>query len=802
MKRGRQEDFTEVYEEKEGEGGDANGYTKAERNIARQKANKKWKLVDRKIGSGIDPNPRHTLYYKAQLPELNVDVEWTRFQASLVKPLPVTFRFSGYCPDIVKIGLRKQFLTKYKTMMGRFVEIDGVVLRDDIVTTVEWPGPDVFQIAADSITLSKNEGLEPLSTALFREVNLGHVVRQELASMIPALLLGVKEDHKILDLCAAPGSKTEQLLDLMNKNAYEIGKAASGMVVANDPDPDRILTLKRRYEKCLSPNFLVTCATAEDLARRVHRCGASFDRVLADVPCSGDGTIRKFPHIWRVFRPRMAIELHKIQLAIALSGLQMLHKGGRMVYSTCSINPLEDEAVVAELLRRHWSDGLRLVDTRSLGLLPLLQSRPGVSSWHCDESIFLLGEPKVNHEETLRRIPKLVESMRAPSRDEADLFHLDRCHRILPQDNDTGGFFVAVLEFSDHRAGEKNIPCSSSSVFHYDSVEVMKQLGYNPKRLPKKGNLKKLEGEKGKKRNQQDPLPTSYACCDNIYTKHIFDWLEVERRTINYNALVSRHTQLGEEVSLVSNSLQDALTTWANEESRGFVSDGYSLIHAGVPLVYNTGMKTSTEFALAPYCSHVITPIVRKQNICPIGKEDFLLFASLRISTEDRDPTDEINSVIASPGSSVTDSLRNSLSFSGRNSMRETILTICRSDIRPLLFHIHVICHHQENSGIIEGGGVKNNNDSKKRLSKAERKAIKKGSSRQPVLEAKANNNAVDSLNNQHGESDATLVFRCEYEYRGRDEKVESEKILSSLKFSFVTSVDVCQSYIEAISTC
>ena len=94
-----------------------------------------------------------------------------------------------------------------------------------------------------------------------------------------------------------------------------------------------------------------------------------FDRIVADVPCGGDGTIRKFPHIWRLFRPRMSLELHLVQLQIAISSVLLLKPGGRMVYSTCSINPLEDEAVVSGLLRRFWGR-LRLVDTRAEGLLP------------------------------------------------------------------------------------------------------------------------------------------------------------------------------------------------------------------------------------------------------------------------------------------------------------------------------------------------------------------------------------------------------------------------------------------------
>ena len=74
-----------------------------------------------------------------------------------------------------------------------------------------------------------------------------------------------------------------------------------------------------------------------------------YDRILCDVPCSGDGTIRKAADIWRRWTPINGNGLHPLQLRIALQSASLLKVGGRMVYSTCSFNPVEDEAVVAEV---------------------------------------------------------------------------------------------------------------------------------------------------------------------------------------------------------------------------------------------------------------------------------------------------------------------------------------------------------------------------------------------------------------------------------------------------------------------
>ena len=200
-----------------------------------------------------------------------------------------------------------------------------------------------------------------------------------------------------------------------------------------------------RYSRCGRPNLLINCSRAEDLYRSI-KGKFKFDRIVADVPCSGDGTFRKFSHLWRLFRPRVSLELHLIQLQIAKASALMLKAGGRMIYSTCSINPLEDEAVVAALLL-YCNGKLKLVDVEKEGLLPGLKKRPGISDWTCDDDIFTIGEADdAARQASKSRLTPLVPSMYPPAPSVAAQLHLDRCVRILPHDQDTGGFFVAVLE--------------------------------------------------------------------------------------------------------------------------------------------------------------------------------------------------------------------------------------------------------------------------------------------------------------------------------------------------------------------
>jgi 16S rRNA C967 or C1407 C5-methylase (RsmB/RsmF family) len=129
----------------------------------------------------------------------------------------------------------------------------------------------------------------------------GSITRQEAVSMIPPLLLGVQPGHRVLDMCAAPGSKTSQLLEALH--AAPGGTLPAGFVMANDSDLKRCNLLTHQTKRAGSAGLIVTnhdAATFPELRDGGAAGGPlRFDRVLADVPCSGDGTIRKAPDIWQ-----------------------------------------------------------------------------------------------------------------------------------------------------------------------------------------------------------------------------------------------------------------------------------------------------------------------------------------------------------------------------------------------------------------------------------------------------------------------------------------------------------------------
>ncbi|KAE9033073.1 hypothetical protein PR003_g6614 [Phytophthora rubi] len=283
----------------------------------------------------------------------------------------------------------------------------------------------------------------------------GNLSRQEAVSMVPALLLDVHPHHRVLDMCAAPGSKTAQIMEALISDSSD----AKGFVVANDANEKRGYLLVHQLQRLGLDNFVVTCHEGQDFpglydperSFELQRANV-FDRVLCDVPCSGDGTIRKNRNLWGRWAPGSALTLHPTQIDLGLRATALLRDNGDsiMTYSTCSLNPVENEAVVAELLRR--ADGaLELVDCSSL--LPGLITRPGVTSWNVAwQARTAKGETRAplqwfDHYEAVPDFlqgSRILQSMFPPANEE-DRSVLSRCMRLFPTDQNTGGFFMAVL---------------------------------------------------------------------------------------------------------------------------------------------------------------------------------------------------------------------------------------------------------------------------------------------------------------------------------------------------------------------
>ena len=254
----------------------------------------------------------------------------------------------------------------------------------------------------------------------------GRLTRQEAVSMLPVLALDARPGDLVLDMCASPGSKTTQIAECLGD---------SGLVLGNEVVNSRVNMLVSNTHRHGSQCIAIVNHDGRHMPM-VPESG--FDRVLVDAPCTGSGTTRKNPEVWGKWLPSGGRSLHDLQVDLLSRAVAVTRSGGRIVYATCSLDPVEDEAVVAEILRNH--DDLELLDVSEL--LPNVPGEAGRSDWP------VLGDDGHPSDEVFS------DSMASPT-EERIFSALPRCMRVWNDRVDAGGFFLAVLERSTESQTEK-----------------------------------------------------------------------------------------------------------------------------------------------------------------------------------------------------------------------------------------------------------------------------------------------------------------------------------------------------------
>lgn len=239
---------------------------------------------------------------------------------------------------------------------------------------------------------------------LVTQSNVGNIQRQELVSYIPHLFLDVKPDHKVLETCASPGSKTKNLLEIIK----------DGILISNDKSSSRVNILISESMKKASSNFLITQLDA----MHFPTLNIKFDRICCDVPCSSDGTFKKNPAILPKWKIADAVALSRVQQRILKRALELLRLDGILVYSTCSLNPMENEWIVNSILEEcpgqfKLENDFDFIQFEQLNA-DKLTVRKGITA-------FKYKDYEYNNEE------------------------LSKCIRIMPHDQNTGGFFITVI---------------------------------------------------------------------------------------------------------------------------------------------------------------------------------------------------------------------------------------------------------------------------------------------------------------------------------------------------------------------
>ena len=237
--------------------------------------------------------------------------------------------------------------------------------------------------------------LEPGEIGKTKEHLLGYYYVQEISSMLPMLALKPEAGDFILDLCASPGSKTTQAASMMKNE---------GTIIANEVNLGRIGILNSNLERCGVMNTIVTRKEGVALCEKfLKKTQFKFDKILVDAPCSGEGTLRKSPKTFLMWNPNMIKKIARTQRRLAEAACKLLKVGGTMIYSTCTLAPEENEMIVNYLLNKF--------DIKIEKLTLPLKFRCGVCEWE--------GE-KLNKD-------------------------VENCLRSYPQDNNTDGFFVAMI---------------------------------------------------------------------------------------------------------------------------------------------------------------------------------------------------------------------------------------------------------------------------------------------------------------------------------------------------------------------
>ncbi|SBT86868.1 tRNA m5C-methyltransferase, putative [Plasmodium malariae] len=512
--------------------------------------------------------------------------EIDNFMEIINKELPITFRvlknnkYSDYIHENIKKKL--ECICKDNYSIIKLNEEDHM-----------------YEIYITRSQIKKNENYKNLCSYLINLNESGYIFRQELVSMLPILFLKLKENFFVLDICAAPGSKTAQIVDYMHlinkknvknylikkfiqKNcssinnlrenagnqdsdsccsdirdseginsiegsngynddeyAYMCGNRSTkfsgrtpvegnvktnehknvkendegernktdteniyksyytildnnlydeklfeyilnvdnnlyndykklisnnnptGVVVANDANFKRCCMLFHRLKNIHSNCLVVTNNNAINFPYIYIKNGKEnkvekkfFDSVLCDVPCSGDGTLRKDRNIWLNWNPLNAYNLFQVQVNILKRSIELTKENGVIVYSTCSLNPIENEAVICEIFNSVENfNCLKLINFEN-ELITKLNFKEGITQWRVliDDIWFDTYQQfcdylKNKESSKYKKIyDKIQNGMFTPPKEFIELINLKYVKRFFPHHYNAGGFFIAVIK--------------------------------------------------------------------------------------------------------------------------------------------------------------------------------------------------------------------------------------------------------------------------------------------------------------------------------------------------------------------
>ena len=287
---------------------------------------------------------------------------------------------------------------------------------------VNWVENQIQEMGAERIEWCPNAWIMPWvrgeipseHRSLFISLHeTGRITRQEAVSMIPSILLDLNKEDVVLDMCASPGSKSTHIAEILE---------GTGIVIANDVSRKRTNTLVANAQRASLPNLMIV----QHDGRHIPKVpGNGYDAILVDAPCTGSATTRKNPDVWTKWLPSGGKGLHSLQLNLLLRAIKVARPNASIVYSTCSLDPIENEAVIARILELGDVELEEICDDKLNGL----SYREGMKDWVVlDDNL----EPTNDAAFEKSSNPEINELLK-------------RCIRIHQDDSGHGGFFVAKL---------------------------------------------------------------------------------------------------------------------------------------------------------------------------------------------------------------------------------------------------------------------------------------------------------------------------------------------------------------------
>ncbi len=380
----------------------------------------------------------------------------------------------------------------------------------------------------------------------------GLIQIQEEVSMLPGILLDPKPGEKILDLCAAPGNKTAQLA---------VGMQNQGTLIANDRNYGRMRAMGQIIKRLGLMNISLTIYDGVNYPT----INNYFDKVLVDAPCSCEGTYRKAKNKVVNPNPARSRRTAQVQKALLAKAVHLCKPGGKIIYSTCTFSPEENEAVVDAVLTE-LKNQVRVVPIN----VPGFKACEGVRQW----------QGKIYADEVKKTL------------------------RVWPHLNNTGGFYVAMLQKLEGDAA-----CNVKEIIVHESQEVQPYLDEVAERFamsPEVFNAFRFskDSTRGFYMTNQDNLPPKSLKKDSVGLFSIKTNIRFPKLSTSAAMLLGANaaehkvelTELQRDAYLLQ---QDFVISEGQAKcckSTGYILVHYQGVYLGVAIFFENGLRVRSLF--------------------------------------------------------------------------------------------------------------------------------------------------------------------------------------------------------------